>query len=162
MEHVISGLAEKPADAQRIIDELTTTCMCDRGDISLLGGDSASPAASAAGAVAGAAGATLHSVSRLLGDTTAFFTHQLSGFGPLHGVGRAGALLAKIALTSADDLAKGLSGIGIRQELARDYADALKRGSIVILVHARTERIAQCARQVMAAHGAAAAVHAAH
>lgn len=32
----IAGVVHKPADAQRLIDELTRDCLCDRADISVL------------------------------------------------------------------------------------------------------------------------------
>ena len=51
MRQALTGLVEKPVDAQRIIDELTTRCLCDRSDISLIAQESGGqPARMAAGA----------------------------------------------------------------------------------------------------------------
>src|ERR671937_351971 len=36
MAKTLIGIVDKPVDAQRLIDELTTSCHCDRSDIGLM------------------------------------------------------------------------------------------------------------------------------
>jgi hypothetical protein len=39
MERTVIGLADKPVDAQPIIEDLIGRCVCDRSDISLIAAD---------------------------------------------------------------------------------------------------------------------------
>ena len=39
MRHTITGLVDKPVEAQKIIDDLVSLCVCDRADISLMAGE---------------------------------------------------------------------------------------------------------------------------
>jgi hypothetical protein len=162
MRHTVTGLVEKPSDAQQIIDELTSRCLSDRGDISLItqqdaaGRSSrvASGAARVAGQVAVATtNAAATTFSGLMGLAAAV-TRNVPGFGVLNAFGHFGTTLSKAALHTAEDVAQAFVGFGIEQDLARTYADALRQGSILILVDAKTDNMAQCARQVMATHGA--------
>lgn len=41
MQSTIAGVVRAPLDAQRLIDELTDECLCDRADISVLARDGA-------------------------------------------------------------------------------------------------------------------------
>ena len=161
MRHTVTGLVEKPSDAQQIIDELTSRCLSDRGDISLISQDTAGQSSRlAAGAtrVAGqvavaATNAAATTFSGLMGLASAV-TRNVPGFGVLNAFGQFGTTLSKAALHTAEDVAQAFVGFGIEQDLARTYADALRQGSILILVDAKTDNMAQCARQVMATHGA--------
>jgi hypothetical protein len=56
MRHTITGLVAKPVDAQRIIDELTSRCMSDRSDISLIAQENGSRVTRMLGGAAQAAG----------------------------------------------------------------------------------------------------------
>jgi hypothetical protein len=161
MRHTVTGLVEKPVDAQRIIDELTTRCLSDRSDISLIAQDSAgqgsgtaSGAARAAGQVASAAGTAAASTVSSLFEFAAAATRQLPGFGVLKAFGQLGTMLSRTALSTAEDLTKAFVDFGIERDLARRYADALKKGSILIVVDAKTDNMARCARQVLTTHGA--------
>jgi hypothetical protein len=162
MEHTVTGVVEKPGDAQSIIDELIAHCLCDRSDISLLAGARAgqgtlSRAAHATGQVAAAAGnAVAATLGGLVGAASAVVSRPVSGFGVLSVVGQLGVLLSRTAFTTVEDIAKAFAGFGVEGELARDYAEALQRGEIVIVVNARTDAMASCARQVMTTHGAVA------
>jgi hypothetical protein len=150
-------------DAQRIIDELTTRCLSDRSDISLIAQDSAgqsvrmaSGAARAAGHVASAAGAAAVNTVSGLFEFASAATRRVPGFGALKAVGQLGAKLSSTALSTAEDLTKAFVDYGIEHDLARRYSDALKQGKILIVVDAKTDNMARCARQVMATHGATA------
>src|SRR5947208_12690358 len=89
MRQTIIGLAPKPADAQRIIDDLVDMCVCDRADISLVAGETAAQtsgtlarAGHAAGSAAEIAGAALGAtLNRILGTTSDVVSHPVSGFG---------------------------------------------------------------------------------
>ena len=163
MRHTVTGLVEKPVDAQRIIDELTTRCLSDRSDISLIAQDGAGQAAGtvagasrAAGQVASAAGsAAVNTVSGLFEFASAA-TRQVPGFGALKAVGQLASSLSRTALSTAEDLTKAFVDYGIEHDLARRYSDALKQGNILIVVDAKTDNMARGARQVMSTHGATA------
>lgn len=161
MRNTITGLVEKPVDAQRIIDELTTRCLADRSDITLISQESAqlsgtlSQAVRAAGQVAGAAAAAASATGNAAIDFASAVTRSVPGFGVLRAVGGLGANFSRAVLSTAEDVAKAFVGFGVEQNLARSYADALREGSILIVVDAQTDAIARCARQVMATHGAA-------
>jgi hypothetical protein len=142
MEHAIAGLAVKRVYAQRIIDDLIGLCVCDRSSISLMARERAAP---------NARGGTLASI---VGSTVAVVSRPVSGFGVLSAVGALGGLLSTAA-GAAEDVAKALVDIGLDDQPALDYADALRSGQIVIIVHARTDNMARCARRVIATHGAA-------
>lgn len=83
-------------------------------------------------------------------------SRQVSGFGVLSAAGQLGASLSRSALGAAENLGKALMDFGVEDNLARDYADALRQGSILIIVGAKNDKMAQCARQVMAIRGAVA------
>ena len=40
MTTTIAGVVDKPLDAQRLVDELVSDCLCDRADISVMARDS--------------------------------------------------------------------------------------------------------------------------
>src|SRR5687768_5256207 len=114
MDHTVTGLAEKPVDAQRIIDDLTSLCVCDRSDISLLARDDSpqaagvlSEAARATGQVAAAAGAAAAStLGSILGVGSRALSRNVSGFGVLSAFGQLGGMVSRTALASAEDLGK--------------------------------------------------------
>ena len=128
MRHTLTSLVEKPVEAQYIIEELTARCLADRSDISLIAQENSgrvsrvlAGAARAAGQVAGAVGAAAASGN-----------------------------LPAAAFSTVENLAKAFVDLGIEQSLAANYADALRKGHILIVVDAKTDAIAQCARQLMA------------
>jgi hypothetical protein len=156
MRHTVTGLVEKPIEAQRIIDELMSRCLSDRSDISLIAQDTAGMGAGVtrtAGQLASAAGmAAKQTVSELFKFATET-SRQVPGFGVLKAFGQLGAMLSRRALATAEDVAKAFADFGIEHDLARKYADALKQGQVLIIVDAKTDNMAQCARQVLATHG---------
>jgi hypothetical protein len=161
MRHTVTGLVEKPVEAQQIIDELMARCLSDRSDISLIAQDDAGQASRlfagavhAAGQVAGAAGTAAAATGSAAMEFASAVTREVPGFGVLRAIGRLGASLSRTALATAEDLAKTLVDFGFEQSLAQSYADALREGRILIVVDAKTENMARCARQVMAARGA--------
>jgi hypothetical protein len=159
MRHTVTGLAEKPLEAQQIIQELTERCLCDRADISLVGRDQplgvASGAARSVGQLADIAGnAVVTTVEGFLGFASAASAGRDSPTGVLRAAGALGSRLAGTALSSAKDMVKVFSEYGIESGQAADYAEAVRHGSILIVVDAKTEAIARCARQVLANHGA--------
>jgi hypothetical protein len=164
MGHTVTALVEKPIEAQKVIDDLTAMCLCDRSDISLIARDHSgqayeplAKAVQAGGHVAAAAGAAAaKTLGGMLGLGSAIVSRKVSGFGILSAAGQVGATLAKTALDTAQDVGRALMDFGLEQSLAQVYADALATGAILIIVEAKTEKMAVCARQVMATHGAAA------
>lgn len=155
MEHTVVGVAAKPVDAQRIIDELVERCLCDRKDISVLAGGQAgnSSAQAVAGTAASAAGKTVGAILESVGMVV---SRPLSGSGMLNAAGHLAGTLSRTALNSVTELTRVFAELGLEGDVAARHADALQRGEIVILVHAKTERMAGCARQVLATHGATA------
>jgi hypothetical protein len=161
MRQTVTGLVEKPVDAQRIIDELTNRCLSDRSDISLIAQNGsgqlshmATGAARAAGHVAKAAGEAAATTFSGLAGVASAFTRQVPGVGVLSAFGQLGAALSRTALHTAEDLGKAFIDFGISQDLARTYSDALKQGHILIIIDAKTENQAKCAQQVLSTQGA--------
>lgn len=157
MRHTVTGLVEKPLDAQRIIDELTNRCMSDRSDISLIAQDTAGMSTGAARTAGNLASSAGNAAAKTISDLFHFASdasRQVPGFGVLKSFGQFGATLSRRALATAEDVTKAFTDFGIEQSLAQKYSDALKKGHVLIIVDAKTDNIAQCARQVMATHGA--------
>jgi len=161
MAITLIGTVDKPVDAQRIIEELVSSCRCDRSDISLLTRDEATmgkPSDALREAANHAASAT-HSagdaLAALWGAGTQFMSRAVPGFGALRAVGPFGSTLLKTGFEAGATLARALVEAGIPESQARQAAQALESGGIVITVHAQTENIARCAEGVLATHGAA-------
>ena len=150
MRHTITGLVDKPLEAQRIIDELVSRCVCDRGDISLMAGEPAAKPSQVVDQLAAPAWKVFDSLVGAANDAT----RDVPGMGPLRAVGQLGSVLSKTALHGAQDLVKTLVDFGLEDPAAQRYADALKRGRMLILVEAKTDNMARCARQVLMSHGA--------
>ena len=165
MERTLTGLADRPLDAQLVIGDLVDQCLCDRADISLMAGDhpdglsgalSGAPAtaASIAGQLAAAAASTAATaLGGLLGSASSATSRRISGVGVMNAVGELGTMLARTTLSTSADLARALADFGLDARLASEYSEALKNGKILIVVRARTDKIAQCARTVMATRG---------
>jgi hypothetical protein len=164
MGYTVAGLVDKPVEAQGVIDDLTTLCLCERSDISLIARDHpgqgslpVGEALRATGQVAATAGAAAaKTLASVLGLGSAIVSRKVSGFGVLSAVGQAGAALSKTAFDTAQDAVKALMDFGIERNLARVYADALGTGSILIVVEAKTQKMADCASRVMATRRAGA------
>jgi hypothetical protein len=90
-------------------------------------------------------------------DFATSVSRNVPGFGVLSIAGGLGSRLSGTALSTAEDLARAFVDFGIEQNLVRDYADALRQGKILIVVDAKTDAMARCAREVMAVQGAVSA-----
>jgi hypothetical protein len=153
MANAIAGIVEKPADAQRIIDELQSSCLCDRADISLMHRDTAQVSGAVKSAVDSGASAASSLVSAVFAGVNAV-SRSLPGGGMLRAVGSFGTALANAGLDAGAGLAKALIDAGVPKNEAHQYSDAMNHGGILILVQAKTEKMAQCARQVLLKNGA--------
>ena len=171
MEHTLTGLADRPLDAQLVIGDLVDQCLCDRSDISLMAGDhdtgalagASAKAASIAGQLASTATSTAASVlSGVLGTASSAASRRISGMGVLNAVGELGTMLARTTLNTSADLAKALADFGLDARLAREYSEALQGGKILIIVRARSDKMEQCARKIMATRGVLAEASQAH
>lgn len=162
MRHTVTGLVDKPVDAQKIIDDLMANCLCDRADIGIMAGEAAqrpggvlAQTARAAGQVAAAAGtAAATTLDGVFGLGSKLVSRDVSGFGLLSAVGQLGVILSRAALNGAQDLAKALNDMGMESALAREYAEALRQGNIVIVVDAKSENMASCVRKILSTRGA--------
>ena len=150
MRHTITGLVDKPVEAQHIIDDLVSLCVCDRGDISLMAGEPAAKPSQVVDQLATPAWKVFDSLVGAANDAT----RDVPGMGPLRAVGQLGTVLSKTALTGAQDLVKTLVDFGLEDQTATRYADALRNGRMLIVVDASTDNMARCVRQVLASHGA--------
>ncbi|MGQ0651894.1 MAG: hypothetical protein ACT4P4_06445 [Betaproteobacteria bacterium] len=160
MVKTLIGTVDKPVDAQRIIEELVSSCRCDRSDISLITRDEAAAGKpsdalrEAATHAASAAQSTGDALAALWGAGTQFMTRAVPGFGALRAIGPFGSTLLKTGFEAGATLARALVDAGLPESQARHAAQALERGGIVITVHAQTENAARCAEGVLASHGA--------
>lgn len=163
MRHTLSGLVSRPVDAQQIIEELTGACACDRADISLLAGGAAGQVSStlargvqAGGqAAASAAGAMAQTLQGLFGALSRVASQPSSLFssGGLTVAGDLASVISRSALNSVADLSQALVDFGVQEQLAHRYAQALRDGSILLIVRAHSDKMADCARAVLATHG---------
>ena len=153
----VIGLVQKPVDAQRVIDDLIGICGCDRADIGVLarsaqeatgseparalkqGGEIAAETVAAVGTLAGS----------VLGALAGVISRAIPGTGPLVAAGPIAMSLARVGAGAAASLFEVLRDVGMPEEKARYYSDAVSRGGIVITVRARTDRDAKCAEQIM-------------
>jgi hypothetical protein len=160
MATTLIGTVDKPADAQRIIEELVSSCRCDRSDISLISRDEAAAGKpsdalrEAATHATSAAQATGDALAALWGAGTQFMTRAVPGLGALRAIGPFGSTLLKTGFEAGATLARALVEAGLPESQARHAAQALERGGIVITVHAQTENAARCAEGVLTSHGA--------
>lgn len=103
MAQTIAGIVEKPADAQRLIDELVDDCLCDRSDISVMVRDSSATAFR--DAVARSASAATRLLNELYGGVDAL-SRSFPGGGTLRVIGKLGVALANAGIVSAAELVK--------------------------------------------------------
>jgi len=158
MTTTIAGVVEKPVDAQRLVDELVESCLCDRSDISVVARDALrSGRREGADTVKKALDANAEAAKTLIGwmsDGLEAVTRSVPGGGTIRSVGALGARLAEAGVGTAADLAKALVELGVPKAEARYYSEAFESGGIVVTVQARTDNIARCARGVMTRYGA--------
>jgi hypothetical protein len=153
MVQTIAGVVERPLDAQRIVDELQKSCLCDRSDVSLMHRDSAQISGALKSTVDSGAAAGSSLLDAIFTGVNAA-SRSLPGGGVLRTVGSFGAALAHVTLDAGAGLAKVLLDAGLPKDQAHRYSDAFNHGGILIVVQAKSERMAQCARQVLMKHGA--------
>ena len=160
MTTTIAGVVDKPVDAQRLVDELVSDCLCDRSDISVMARDSvadgrrqgAETMKKALDTNAEAAKVLIQWMSQGLESVT----RSIPGGGMIRGFGSLAAKLADAGVATAAELVKALVELGVPKGEARYYGEAFESGGIVVTVQARTDNIAQCARKVMMQYGAVA------
>jgi hypothetical protein len=161
MTKTIAGVVEKPLDAQRLIDELERECLCERADISVMVRDAAGwwtreqseTAADLKRAIDTTASGARSLVDGLFEGLEAV-SRALPGGAVLRVFGSLGVTLAHAGVATAAELVKALVAVGIPQPEARFYGEAFARGGMLVTVQAKSDKIAQCARRVMAQHGA--------
>ena len=157
MTTTIAGVVEKPVDAQRLVDELVSGCLCDRSDISVMARDSVGDRRHGAETVKKALDTNADAAKVLINwmsQGLEAVTKSIPGGGMVRGFGSLAVRLADAGVTTAAELAKALIDLGVPRGEARHYAEAFERGGIVVTVQARTGNIAQCARKVMMKYGA--------
>ena len=153
----IAGVVQKPVDAQRLIDELTRDCMCDRADISLLARSPETYKATAT--VKEGINEGVHAAKTIVDGLFQGFesvSRSVPGGGILRAFGSMGVTVVNAGVSTAGELAKMLMDFGVSRGDARFYGEAFERGEMVVTVNARTDHIAQCARKVMMKYGAVA------
>ena len=160
MTTTIAGVVEKPVDAQRLVDELVSDCLCDRSDISVMARDSVSDGRREGAETVKKALDTNADAAKVLINWMAqgleSVTRSIPGGGMIRGFGSLAAKLADTGVTTAAGLAKALIDVGVPRGEAKHYAEAFERGGIVVTVQARTDNMAQCARKTMMKYGAGA------
>jgi hypothetical protein len=158
MTTTIAGVVEKPVDAQRLVDELVESCLCDRSDISVVARDALGAGRrEGIDAVRKALDANAEAAKTLLGwmsDSLESVTRSVPGGGTIRAVGSLGARLAEAGIGTAAELAKALVDLGVPKTEARYYSEAFERGGIVVTVQARSDNMARCVRGVMTKYAA--------
>jgi hypothetical protein len=153
----IAGVVQKPVDAQRLIDELTRDCLCDRADISVL---TRSPETSkATTTLKEGINEGVHAAKTIVDGLFQGFesvSRSIPGGGILRAFGSMGVTVVNAGVSTAGELAKALMDMGLSRGDARFYGEAFERGEMVVTVNARSDQIAQCARKVMMKYGAVA------
>jgi hypothetical protein len=161
MARTIAGVVERPVEAQRLIDELVSDCLCDRADISVIARDTARSSAEKASGKAdelrSALDTSAEGAKTMFGGLLAGLeavSRSIPGGGILRVIGNLGVALANAGVTTAAELAKALIAAGVPAADARYYGEAFEGGGVLVTVQAKTDQIAQCAQKVMTKYGA--------
>jgi hypothetical protein len=159
----IAGVVQKPLDAQRMIDELTSECLCDRSDITVLVRDGEGWIGQAANQAGGGVKqsidngtAAARTVIDMLSQGTESISRSIPGGGVLRTFGAMGTAVANAAVAGGAELAKALIDSGVPRNSADFYSGAFDRGDILVTVQARSDKMAQCAQKIMMKYGAVA------
>ena len=165
MAKTVVGLMETPGAAESVVRELTGNCRCSRSEIGLM-------ASGIRSEVAGGAGTTVQSESDVsaeglkgagtgaaiggaLGLVEGIASLTIPGLGPLIAAGPIAAALAGVGIgAAAGGLIGALVQLGVPEEDAQYYAEAVRRGGTLITVHTDSDAVADCAVEVMQRHGA--------
>lgn len=171
MAKTVVGLMESATEAQRVVQDLTTSCGCQRSDIGLMAremegaGESGKRASGgkrsrsrdggdvAHGAMKGAG--TGAAVGGVLGLVAGVASLAIPGIGPIIAAGPIAAALAGAGIgAAAGGIIGALANLGVPEEHAHYYAEGVRRGGTLITVRADTDAAADCAQRVMQQHGA--------
>jgi len=163
MAKTVIGLIDDIRAAQSVVKDLLASGIA-RDDIGFManekhaGPPGAEPrpedrAEAAGDALAGAG--TGAAIGGVAGLALALAPLAIPGIGPILAAGPIIAALTGAGIGAvAGGLIGGLTGIGVPEEEAHYYAEALRRGGILITVAADSEAVAQTAVSVMKRHGA--------
>ena len=163
MAKTVVGLMESSTEAQRVVEDLTSTCNCQRSDIGLMargeeqargeehsdkeGGDVAGGAMKGAGTGAAIGG--------VLGLVAGVASLAIPGVGPIIAAGPIASALAGAGIgAAAGGIIGALANVGVPEEHAHYYAEGVRRGGTLVTVRAETDADATCAQRVMQQHGA--------
>jgi len=161
MAKTVVGVFDTISEAQRAVTDLTSAGF-SRDDLSLVAGESDEAKSVIGGGQAGnekstavpraAAGAGIGAAAGILAGLVAL---AIPGVGPVLAAGPlAATLLGGAAVGAATGgLIGAMTGVGIPEEHAHHYAEAVRRGSVLVMVNAPDER-AQEAAEVMNRAGA--------
>lgn len=166
MAKTVVGLMESAAEAQRVVEDLTASCGCDRSDIGLMarGSESERPSGRksrtkaregdvGAGAMKGAG--TGAAIGGVLGLVAGVASLAIPGVGPIIAAGPIASALAGAGIgAAAGGIIGALANLGVPEEHAHYYAEGVRRGGTLITVRAETDGAAECAQRVMQQHGA--------
>jgi uncharacterized protein (TIGR02271 family) len=165
MAKTVVGLMEDTREAESVVRDLTASCGCDRGDIGLVarGQERGAPEGNnlggraeddfASGALKGAG--TGAAIGGVLGLVAGVASLSIPGLGPLIAAGPIASALAGAGIgAAAGGLIGGLMKLGVPEEEAHYYAEGVRRGGTLITVNAASDKVADCAANVMRKHGA--------
>lgn len=159
----VVGLMDTPREAESVVRDLTGECGCNRSDIGLMArGEQAEARGTAAndqgsevgsGALTGAG--TGAAIGGVLGLVAGAASLAIPGIGPIIAAGPVAAALAGAGIGAvAGGVIGALAKIGVPEDEAHYYAEGVRRGGMLITLHARDDAAASCAVQVMRRHGA--------
>jgi hypothetical protein len=149
MAKTVVGLLDNPDEARKVIDELLRSGFRKK-DIGFVVNDvptefKAIMKDMGKGAVLGA----------LAGLVLAATTIVVPGFGPLLVAGPAAALTAGAVYGGlAGSIIATLTSKGVQEDHAHAYAEGVRRGGVLVTVHADTDELAERAVEIMRRHGA--------
>ena len=169
MAKTVVGLMESGTQAERVVQDLTSSCGCNRSDIGLMarGSESERPSGRksrskskshegdvGAGAMKGAG--TGAAIGGVLGLVAGVASLAIPGVGPIIAAGPIASALAGAGIgAAAGGIIGALANMGVPEEHAHYYAEGVRRGGTLITVRAETDEAAECAQRVMHEHGAA-------
>ena len=166
MAKTVVGLMESAAEAQRVVQDLTSSCGCTQADIGLMargsegerpskrkGRSAAKEGDVAAGAMKGVG--TGAAIGGVLGLVAGVASLAIPGVGPIIAAGPIASALAGAGIgAAAGGIIGALANMGVPEEHAHYYAEGVRRGGTLITVRAETDAKAECAQRVMQQHGA--------
>jgi uncharacterized protein (TIGR02271 family) len=161
MTKTVVGLMESATEAQRVVQDLTASCGCQKSDIGVMARDEAAATRSggrhesdvAGGAMKGAG--TGAAIGGVLGLVAGAASLAIPGIGPIVAAGPIASALAGAGIGAATGgIIGALANLGVPDEDAHYYAEGVRRGGTLVTVRADTDAAAQCAQRIMHQHGA--------